>query len=103
MPTIIVVDPTGEVRQQTTACGVSLMEALRDLGAVDAICGGGASCGTCAVRVAAPWHQHLPAPGVAERVLLAGLEYNSEGSRLSCQILVGESMHGMMVHLIAAI
>jgi ferredoxin, 2Fe-2S len=102
MPTIIVVDPTSEVRRQTAACGVSLMEALRDLGAVDAICGGGASCGTCAVRVAAPWYQHLPAPDAAERVLLAGFEYNSEGSRLSCQILVDETMHGMTVHLITA-
>lgn len=98
--TFLILDRGGEMQVEKAERGHSLMEALRDLGRVDAICGGSMSCGTCAVRVAAPWCDRLEPECETERMLLEGLGLDERGCRLSCQIAITEGLDGIVVEVL---
>lgn len=91
--------PTGEAVILDVEVGLSLMEAARMEGieGVVAECGGGMICGTCHVRVDPAWADRLEAPEAPEEALLGMVPEGSETSRLSCQVIIDESLDGIEV------
>lgn len=75
--------------------GASLMEALRNVGLVEAICGGQAACATCHVFIDPEWIERT---GTAEEQELDLLDSSLErlpNSRLSCQIVATPELDGL--------
>jgi 2Fe-2S ferredoxin len=98
MPTVVVVDRDGAERELDAPSGVSLMEPLRDMDdGVGAICGGMCSCATCHVYVDAAWVDKLPAPMSDEGDMLGDLISRKPNSRLSCQVVLNDSLSGLKV------
>ena len=98
MPTVTVVDCDSVERVVEAPSGATLMEPLRDMDdGVAAICGGMCSCATCHVYVDAQWLSKLPAPMSDEGDMLGDLSGRQPNSRLSCQIVLNESLSGLKV------
>jgi len=99
MPTIIVTTREGEALSLEASTGLSLMEAIRD-GGIDellALCGGCCSCATCHVKVEPAFLPKLPTMSDDESDLLDGSDHRDETSRLSCQIVVDDSLDGLRI------
>ena len=80
--------------------GASLLAALTNAGvAINSVCGGQASCGTCRVKLAPEWHDHFPPPNKTERRLLAYLESPVLIHRLACQITLEPHHAGLVFSL----
>lgn len=100
MSTITVVDTQGDSKEIEFTEGLSLMELLRDEGYDDilAMCGGCCSCATCHVHICGA---DLPAIEEDEEMLLLSAEnYQSDKSRLSCQVQMQAPYAGMLVTLV---
>ncbi len=100
MSTITVVDTQGESKQIELVEGLSLMELLRDAGydEILAMCGGCCSCATCHVHISGA---QLPVIEEDEEMLLESAEnYQSDKSRLSCQVQMLAPYAGMVVTLV---
>ena len=100
MSTITVVDLQGDSKEVALVEGLSLMELLRDEGYDDilAMCGGCCSCATCHVHISGP---DLPPVEEDEEMLLLSAEnYQSDKSRLSCQVQMQAPYAGMVVTLV---
>ncbi len=97
MPTLRVVDRDGVEHTITAVSGTSLMEPLRDLGTVAAICGGMCSCATCHVYVDPEWVAKLPPAMSDEKDMLGDLTSRHDNSRLACQIQVTDAISGLKV------
>lgn len=82
--------------------GESLMQAAVGAG-VDGIaadCGGLLTCATCHVMVREPWRSTLPPMADDESTMLDFTAApRTEGSRLSCQIVLSPALDGMMAEL----
>jgi 2Fe-2S ferredoxin len=99
MPNIIVTERSGRQVTLGSADDATLMEALRD-GGIDeltAMCGGNCSCATCHVIIDPAFRDLLPAMSDDEDALLDGSDYRIEGSRLSCQIRLSDTLDGLRV------
>ena len=96
---IRVVDLGGTEHRLDGTAGQSLMQTIRDGGIDDlqAICGGSRSCATCHFYVAEGFMPLLPPMGEDENDLLDSSLHRREGSRLSCQITLGNAMDGIVV------
>lgn len=82
--------------------GVPLMELLRDGSAgVEGICGGELSCGTCHVYIDSGGDRLAPRSEGEQAMLEAIAEFVEvrPTSRLSCQIIVDESMADLAVSI----
>ena len=91
-----VVDRDGAEHDVQTPATGSLMEALRELDyGVTAICGGMCSCATCHVYIAPEWVAKVPDRQSDEGDLLSELQFRQDGSRLSCQIPLSQSLDGL--------
>lgn len=99
MPTVTVIDATGIAHRHHVENGEPLMKSLCEHGLVDAICGGGMSCGTCAVSLEAMAGARLPAADELELALLEGLDFDPATHRLSCQIVVSDAIDGMLLRV----
>jgi 2Fe-2S ferredoxin len=101
MPTLHVVDRDGREHALAATVGGTLMQALRSERALNlaAICGGSLSCATCHVRIEADWLEKLRAPSADERELLGVLAHQASGSRLSCQIILDDSLDGLRLNI----
>ena len=98
MPIVRVTDRDGVERELDAPSGVTLMEPLRDMDdGVAAICGGMCSCATCHVYVDPGWLAKLPAPMSDESDMLGDLITRRANSRLSCQIMLNDSLSGLKV------
>jgi ferredoxin, 2Fe-2S len=78
--------------------GDSLMGAAVDAGidAIKADCGGMMSCATCHVFVAIEWAARLPPPSPGEEAMLEMTAAPRQAtSRLSCQIVLDDSLDGL--------
>ena len=94
--------PNGLLQKAPGRPGQSLMRAALAAGidAIAADCGGALSCATCHVWVAAEWTERLPAPSAEENEMLEMTAApRREHSRLSCQIVLNDSLHGLTVDL----
>ena len=100
MPTVRVIDRDGAEHELTAPSGATLMEPLRDMSdGVAAICGGMCSCATCHVYVDPEWVAKLPGPMSDETDMLGDLTSRKANSRLSCQIVLNDSMSGLKVSI----
>jgi ferredoxin, 2Fe-2S len=99
MPTITVIDRSGNARDVQADNGLSLMEVIRDNGFDEllALCGGCCSCATCHVYVAPEFAVNLPAMSEDENDLLDSTDNRNDQSRLSCQLPVTDALDGLQV------
>ncbi|NYT38548.1 2Fe-2S iron-sulfur cluster binding domain-containing protein [Allopusillimonas soli] len=101
MPIVKFVLPDGTEQPIDVPVGWSLMEAARREGieGIVAECGGGAICGTCHVHVDPEHFSAIAAPDMSESALLQIVPDPSPTSRLSCQIIMTDSLAGMSVRI----
>jgi 2Fe-2S ferredoxin len=101
MPRVRVFDRDNKESEIEAPADAPLMYALRDAGLpVEGACGGYASCGTCHVYVEADWRDQLDSKGDVETDMLELLKANDPArSRLSCQIIMQETLDGLTVKL----
>jgi len=99
MPQLVVTTREGEEKTLDVASGHSVMEAIRDAGIDEllALCGGCCSCATCHVYVDPAFASSLPEISEDENDLLDSSDHRTENSRLSCQLLLSETMDGLRV------
>lgn len=98
MPAITVITRDGETHTIPAENGVSVMEIIRDAGIDDlaALCGGSCSCATCHVYIESG-NADMLARSAAEDDLLSGSDYQTDSSRLSCQLIFNDTMEGLRV------
>lgn len=94
MVQIEVEDREGTVHVVAAHEGISLMEAIRNAGLDEllALCGGCCSCATCHVFLDPETFARLPAMSGDEDDLLDSSDARSPLSRLSCQIILDETV-----------
>lgn len=99
MPDIIVTTREGVEQTITAENGLSLMEIIRDNGIDEllALCGGCCSCATCHVKIEPSFFDKLPSMSEDESELLDSSDHRDETSRLSCQVVIDDSLAGMRV------
>lgn len=99
MPKVVYVVPDGTAHEVEVPCGQSVMEGSlhHNLPGIVAECGGSCSCATCHVRLddasAAVFEQASP----EELELLEFTEGAGPGSRLACQLIVGDGCPAVRV------
>ncbi|EUB98926.1 ferredoxin [Rhizobium sp. CF080] len=104
MTEITFVEPDGTKHRVRAENGTSVMRAAveNDVPGVVGECGGSMTCGTCHVYVDDAWQGRTGIRSEEEEFML---EYASEvrpQSRLCCQILVDETLEGLVVHVPAS-
>ena len=100
MSTITVIGTQGESKEVQLVEGLSLMELLRDEGydEILAMCGGCCSCATCHVHIS---EADLPEIEEDEQMLVESTDnYDSDKSRLSCQVQLDSAHAGMVVTIV---
>jgi 3-phenylpropionate/trans-cinnamate dioxygenase ferredoxin reductase subunit len=100
-PRVTFVQSDGEVHSVEVPVGLTLMDASvrNNLPGIIAECGGMCSCGTCHVYVRSPWLEQLPEAEFEEEDLLEFIEGRQPNSRLSCQLIVGDELDGLVVEV----
>lgn len=94
--------PDGEQPLEVRAKpGSSLMTAAVNGGIAEIIaeCGGACACGTCHCYIDADWMTKLPQAGDHELAMIECVIDPRPESRLSCQVMLDESLDGLIVHL----
>ncbi|MEO6423599.1 MAG: 2Fe-2S iron-sulfur cluster-binding protein [Candidatus Nitrotoga sp.] len=76
---------------------IKLMNALRDEGLMQGICGGQKSCGSCRIEIDPAWAAHLPPAERGEARLLATLNDPQPQDRLACQISLTPALDGLRI------
>lgn len=101
-----VTDRSGKRHDIVGLTGWRLMEVIRDHAArlpalgIKAECGGALACATCHVYIDPDWTARLPVRSDDESDQLdAAFAVDEELSRLSCQIILDDSMNGLGVTL----
>ncbi len=81
--------------------GVNLMQAAIDnmVPCILGDCGGAAACATCHVYIHPDWAARTGAPSEIEVEMLDGLLETRPTSRLACQIIMDESLDGLVIQL----
>lgn len=97
---IFVTDLKGQEHELEAVEGWRVMEIIRDYGLpIKAECGGACACGTCHVYIDKSWIDKIPPMREDEEHMLDEAYDVRENSRLSCQIILDESMDGLRVVL----
>lgn len=101
MPTIHFIEFDGRKETTEVSSGTSVMQAALNAGVhgIEAACGGVCACATCHVHVDSAWRERLPAPSEMEHALLEFVTGYDAGSRLSCQLVMDDSLDGITVRL----
>ncbi len=100
MPDVIFQLPDGSVRRVQADDGDTVMRAAtsHDVPGILGRCGGFCNCGTCHVSVGAAWFDKLEPCSEDEDALLSEVAAPREQtSRLSCQIVLSDALHGLVV------
>ena len=99
MPKITYIDNSGNNRKVEVASGLSVMEGAiqNNIPGIDADCGGSMACATCHVYVKEEWFNKLPKTEDAEQDMIDMAFEPKKNSRLSCQIVVGDELDGLVV------
>jgi 2Fe-2S ferredoxin len=97
MVKLIFVQHDGQQTEVEARVGASVMEAAVEnfVPGILAECGGQAVCGTCHAYVDEVRIGEFAEPSETEKELLEGSLEPKANSRLTCQLQVTESMHGM--------
>jgi len=97
---IFVTDQEGVEHALDAIEGWRVMEIIRDHGLpIKAECGGACACATCHVYVDESWLGKLAAMRDDEEEMLDEAFDVQDNSRLSCQIIMDESLDGLKVRL----
>ncbi len=102
MPRVTYIASDGSRAECELPVGASVMLGALTNGVegILAECGGAAMCATCHVYVQAPFDQRLPEMGEVENEMLnAVASERRTGSRLGCQIVMTDSLDGLVVRL----
>lgn len=106
MPTLTLLtrlpDGSFQERRLDVPAGLSVMQAAVEhhVPGIAADCGGLLTCATCHVHVREPWLQHLPPVSPDEDSMLAfTASPRRADSRLSCQVVLDDSLDGLVVEL----
>jgi 2Fe-2S ferredoxin len=99
---INVIDQQGTHHALEAEEGWRVMEIIRDWDLnIKAECGGACSCATCHVYVDAAWLDKLYPPTDEELDMLDSAPAVESYSRLSCQLIMSQSLDGLTVTLAA--
>ena len=84
-----------------SSSGLTLMEAAleNNVPGIIAECGGACSCATCHVYIDDKWQNRVGAPNIMEDDMLDFAYDRRKNSRLSCQIVLDESLDGLVVYI----
>lgn len=97
---IIVTDLENNEHELEAVEGWRVMEIIREYGLpIKAECGGACACATCHVYVDETWMDKIPSMRADEEEMLDQAFDVQENSRLSCQIVLDETMDGLKVSL----
>ncbi len=88
-------DQHGQKHTLDAVEGWRVMEIIREHGFIQGICDGICECATCHVYVDKPWISKLYPAHDEELELLDVLPDSEENSRLCCQIIYDENLHGL--------
>lgn len=100
---IYVTDLEGQEHALEAVAGWRVMEIIRDYGLpIKAECGGACACATCHVYVDAAWMDKIPGMRIDEEEMLDEAFDVEANSRLSCQIIMDESLDGLRVRIAPA-
>ena len=81
--------------------GLTVMEGAiqNDIPGIDADCGGGMSCATCHDYVKEDWFNKIPKKEDGEEDMLDMAFEPKKNSRLSCQLIVSDTLDGLVVNI----
>ena len=101
MPKIIYKTHDDKIHNINVQNGLTVMEGAiqNDIPGIDADCGGGMSCATCHVYVNDEWLDKLPAKEDGEEDMLDMAFEPKKNSRLSCQLIVSDTLEGLVVNI----
>ena len=101
MPKITYKTPDDKTHIIDVQNGLTVMEGAiqNDIPGIDADCGGGMSCATCHVYVNEEWLDKLPAKEDGEEDMLDMAFEPKKNSRLSCQLIVSDTLDGLVVKI----
>ncbi len=93
------VQADGTQIETEASSGMSVMQAAVNAGVDDiaAECGGACACGTCHCVLTQDWFDRVAAPETDEVDMLEFVIDPQPTSRLSCQVVVTENMHGIVI------
>ncbi len=94
------VERDGTSREVEAPLGLSVLEVAHKHGVdIEGACEGSLACSTCHVIVAADWFERLEAPSEDEEDMLDVAFGVQKTSRLGCQIVMSETLDGLVVSL----
>jgi 2Fe-2S ferredoxin len=102
MPQITYVQPDGSRRTLDVDAGATVMLSAvsNDIPGIVAECGGSAMCATCHVYVDPEYVSRIPPVSEVENEMLASAaSERRENSRLSCQLVMGNGVDSLVVHV----
>ena len=101
MPKITYIEHNGKAHTIDVANGLTVMEGAvqNNIPGIDADCGGSMACATCHVYVKEEWFNKLPKKEDGEEDMLDMAFEPKKNSRLSCQLIVSDLLHGLIVNL----
>ncbi len=98
---IYVTDLDGKEHALDAIEGWRVMEIIRDHGLpIKAECGGCCACATCHVYVDEAWMDKIPEMRAEEEDMLDEAFHLESNSRLSCQLIMDDSLEGLKVTLV---
>ena len=101
MPKITFILKDGSHQQVDADTGINLMQVavFNNIRGIEGACGGFCSCATCHVYIESP--HSLPAIAADEAAMLEGTaaERNKKTSRLACQIIMNDSLDGLVIRV----
>ena len=99
MAKIIYIEHDGKSHTIEVANGLSVMEGAvqNNIPGIDADCGGSMACATCHVYVKEEWFNKLPKKEDGEDDMLDMAFEPKKNSRLSCQLVVSDTLDGLVV------
>ena len=101
MPKITYITSDSKTHSIEVQNGLTVMEGAvqNDIPGIDADRGGGMSCATCHVYVNEEWLDKLPVKEDGEEDMLDMAFEPKKNSRLSCQIIVSDTLDGLIVNI----
>ena len=101
MPKITYITSNANVHTIDVQNGLTVMEGAiqNDIPGIDADCGGGMSCATCHVYVNDEWLDKRPKKEDGEEDMLDMSFEPKKNSRLSCQLIVSDTLDGLVVNI----
>jgi ferredoxin, 2Fe-2S len=99
MPKVTFIAFNGTQRTVEVPAGTTLMRAATDnrVDGIDGDCGGNCACATCHIYVDPKWVERTGSRTPGEEEMLNLVAELRDNSRLACQIIVDQSLDGLVV------